>query len=141
MKKKILVPVDGSEHALRAIDDLIGGMSGSHAPELHLLNVQHPLIGDVGRFLDHEQISGYHREAGLKALAAARKKLDDAGVPYAVHISVGEPADIIVQYAKEKGCDEIVMGARGHGVIATLLLGSVARSVREHAGIPVRVVE
>jgi nucleotide-binding universal stress UspA family protein len=139
--KKILVPVDGSEHALRAIDDLIGGISGSHRPELHLLNVQHPLTGDVGRFLDHQQISSFHREEGLKALAAARQKLDAAGIPYAVHISVGEPAEIIVQYAQEKGCDEIVMGARGHGLIATLLMGSVARAVSDRAGIPVRVVE
>jgi nucleotide-binding universal stress UspA family protein len=139
--KKILVPVDGSEHALRAIDALIGEMSGGSAPELHLLNVQHSLTGDIGRFLDHQQISGFHREEGLKALEVARQKLDAAGMPYAVHISVGEPAEIIVQYAQEKGCDEIVMGARGHDLIATLLMGSVARAVSDRAGIPVRVVE
>jgi len=139
--KKILVPLDGSEHALRAIDELIGGITAGHAPELHLLNVQHPLSGDVGRFFDHERISSFHRDEGLKALEAARKKLDDAGVRYAVHIGVGEPAETIVAYAKEKGCDEIVMGARGHGFIATLLMGSVAKAVSDRAGIPVRLVE
>jgi nucleotide-binding universal stress UspA family protein len=137
----ILVPVDGSEHALRAIDELVGSVSGAEAPVLHLLNVQHPLTGNVSQFLDSEQIRSFHREEGLKALAAARRKLDGVGIVYAFHIGVGDPAEIILQYAQEKGCDEIVMGSHGHGSIAKLLLGSVAAAVSGRAGIPVRLVE
>jgi nucleotide-binding universal stress UspA family protein len=137
----ILVPVDDSANALRAIDYLVIQHSGRRAPYVHLLNVQRPLTGDIGRFLDHEQILSLHRDRGFKVLDAAREKLDLAGIPYAVHIGVGEPAEIILDYAREKGCDEIVMGAHGHGVIATLLMGSVAAGVSARAGIPVHLVE
>lgn len=136
----ILIPVDGSQHALRAIDVLIERVSRREPVAIHLLNVQHPLTGDVGQFLDQQQIDGFHREEALKALATARKKLDDAHVPYTLHIGVGNPAEIILQYAEEKACNEILMGAQGHSAIAELLLGSVAAAVKRRAEIPVQLV-
>ncbi|MFO1417865.1 MAG: universal stress protein [Methylotetracoccus sp.] len=139
--KTILIPVDGSEHSLHAIDDIIASRTPGEVRELHLLNVQHTLTGGVGRFLDQEQIRAFHREEGLKALAAARKRLDDAGLPYAFHIGVGDAAETILQYAREKRCDQIVMGSHGHGVIATLLMGSVAAAVSDRAEIPVKLVD
>lgn len=137
----ILIPVDGSATALRAVDDLVMQHSTGRAAYVHLLNVQRPVTGDIGRFVDHEQILSLHREQGFRVLESAREKLDLAGIPYAVHIGVGEPAEIIVAYAREKGCTEIIMGAHGHGVIATLLMGSVAAEVKNRAGIPVRLVD
>jgi nucleotide-binding universal stress UspA family protein len=139
--RTILVPVDGSQHALRAIDVLIGRVSRREPIAIHLLNVQHSVTGDVGQFLDQQQIDGFHREEALKVLATARQKLDDANVPYTLHIGVGNPADIILQYAAEKACNEIVMGAQGHSAIAELLLGSVAAAVKRRAEIPVQLVE
>lgn len=137
----ILVPVDGSPNSLRAVDYVLLQTPAKDSTVVHLLNVQRPLTGDVGRFLDHDQIASLHREKGFEALAAAREKLDTAGMAYAVHISVGEPAEIILQYAEEMGCDKIVMGAHGHGVIATLLTGSVASAVNNRAAVPVRLVD
>lgn len=137
----ILVPVDGSPNSLRAIDYLVGRVSGTRSTQVHLLNVQRPVTGDIGRFLDHDQIASLHREQGFKALEAARGKLDKAEIPYALHIGVGEPAEIILEYAREKGCDEIVMGAHGRGVMATLVLGSVAAAVSSQSGIPVHTID
>ena len=137
----ILVPVDGSANALRAVDYLVSHYAGKGRPYVHLLNVQRPVTGDVGRFLDHEQILSLHRNQGYESLATAREKLDSAGIPYAVHIGVGDPAETIIEYAREKACEEIVMGRHGHGAIATLLLGSVSAAVNSRAGVPVHVVD
>lgn len=140
----IVVPVDGSECSQRAVEHLIKTRACYGDPEqldIHLLNVQHPLHGDVDMFIDHDEIKGYHRDEGLKALQPARKLLDQAGVNYTFHISLGDPAQVIVRYAAEKQCDQIVMGTHGRGVVAGLLMGSVTRRVLHLASVPVLLVK
>ena len=77
----------------------------------------------------------------MKALATSMKKLDAAGVAYVHHIAVGEAAEVIVQFAEEKHCDEILMGTRGLGGAVSLLLGSVATKVIHLAKVPVLLVK
>ena len=139
---KILLPVDGSESSTRAAGHLAKIIGWYKGPvEIHLLNVQHPLSGDVGRFLDSEQVRDFHREEGMKALASARALLDEAGIAYAAHIGVGTAAGVITQYAREKQCDQIVMGCRGYGSFASLFMGSVATEVIRSSEAPVLVVK
>jgi nucleotide-binding universal stress UspA family protein len=86
-------------------------------------------------------VSGYHYEEGMKALAGACAKLDAVKVPHQIHIAAGQPADTITAFCQELKCDAIVMGTRGHGKAAGLLLGSVARDVIAKADVPVTVVK
>ena len=138
----LLVHVDGSESTLRAIAQLVARIRWYQPPvQVHLLNVQHPLHGDVGRFIDSGQIRDYHRDEGLKTLEPARKALDAAGIPYEFHICLGDPAEVIVQYANEKECSEIVIGARGVGSLASLFLGSVTTKVIQLSDIPILLVK
>jgi nucleotide-binding universal stress UspA family protein len=142
--KKVLVPIDGSATSLRALNILTRKRALYRDPaemEIHLLNVQHPVSGDVDMFVDHEQIKKYHREQSLEALKAARDLLDKAGIPYIFHIGIGDPGEVIALYAKEKGCDQIIMGTRGRGELAGLLLGSVTWKVIHLAEIPILLVK
>lgn len=139
---RILIAVDGSESSDRAIAHLIGLLGWyKEKPEVHLLNVQHSLPDAVGRFVAEDQLRGFHREQGDKALASARRALDSAQVPYAIHIGVGDPAHVIAHYAKEKGIDQIVMGTRGLGTVAGLVMGSVTTHVMSLTGVPVLLVK
>lgn len=139
---KLLVPVDGSENSLRLVEYLIKWLGRLAEPvDLHLINVQPSLHGDVGMFLSSEQIRDYHHDEGIKALRAARDILDAAGVLYTFHISVGDPAELIVQFAHDQQCDQIVMGTRGLGSLARLLLGSVASRVIQLADVPVMLIK
>jgi len=52
----------------------------------------------------------------------------------------GAPAEVIIETAKKQNCDLIIMGTRGHGVIADVLIGSTARWVTRHSPIPVLVI-
>jgi nucleotide-binding universal stress UspA family protein len=139
---KMLIPADGSESAMRAVQHLIKKASWFKVPvEIHLLNVQYSLHRDVEMFLGHEQVRGFHHDEGLKALEQARKSLEAAGLTYVFHIGVGDPAEVIADYAKEKGCDQIIMGTRGLGSIVGLLLGSVAIKVIHLTEVPVLLVK
>lgn len=141
--KKILLPVDGSVSALRAVDHAIqSAHAWGEGTEIHLLNVQPAIVsGDVKMFIRREDIEGYQQEEGLKALASSREKLDAAGVPYVYHIGVGTMAETIAEYTRQLGCDQIIMGSRGLGSVASLVLGSVATKVIHLVDVPVCLVK
>ncbi|MBK7675015.1 MAG: universal stress protein [Candidatus Accumulibacter sp.] len=137
-----LIPVDGSQASLRAVDHVVQEVLGdTTALEVVLVNVQPPLPSDVTRFVSSAVVHDYHREKGEAALADARAKLEAAGVAYSHHILVGEPAPTIVDFARENGCMLIVMGARGLGTVAGVLLGSVTQRVVHLTDLPVVVVK
>ena len=121
--KKVLLPVDGSDCALRATQYVINNLQHFAAgPELHLLNVQPSLPSDVGRFINADDLKHYHQDEAKKELQSVRSTLDTAGVKYQVHIVVGDPAQSIVRFADEQGCDQIVMGTHGRSGFERLVL-------------------
>lgn len=140
---KILIPVDGSDNSLRAVDYVIKNVAElKNTPQLMLLNVQwNVAAGNVKLFISQQTIDDYYRECGMKSLSSARAALDDAALPYQYHISVGAPAEAIVQYAQEQVADQIVMGRQGQGGLKTLLLGSVVNKVLHLASCPVVLVK
>jgi nucleotide-binding universal stress UspA family protein len=140
---KILLPVDGSVNAQRAVEHVIKYISAlKEIPQLLLLNVQwNVAAGNVKLFINQQTIEDYYREQGMAALQAARAALDEAGLPYKYHISVGTPAEAIAQYALEEGVDQIVMGRHGQGAVKTLLLGSVVNKVLLLASHPVLLIK
>lgn len=139
---RLLVAVDGSETSDKMVDHLLLRFGCYKEPvEMHLLNVQFPLHGDVTSFVGTEQVQRFHHDEGIKALSAARAKLDAAGVRYVFHIGVGDPAQVIVHYAKDRQCDQIVMGSRGLGSVSSLVLGSVTMKVMHLTELPVLIVK
>ena len=140
---KILIPVDGSANAQRVVEHVIKDIAAlKETPQLLLLNVQwNVAAGNVKLFISQQTINDYYREQGMAALQSARKVLDAAGLPYQYHISIGTPAEAIVQYAKEQGVDRVVMGRQGQGGLQSLLLGSVVNKVLHLASCPVLLIK
>ncbi len=139
---KILLPVDGSDNSDKAVADFISMINWyKELPEVHLLTVQTPLSGNISSYISATDIKQYHQEEGLKSLENARKLLDQAGISCQYHITVGDPAEMIVRFATEQRYNQIVMGPRGKGNIEGLLLGSVTNKVMQSALIPVLLVK
>jgi nucleotide-binding universal stress UspA family protein len=138
---RILLPFDGSEPATRAVEHLIKTRGLYGEVELHLLNVQPSLPGTVGGALSGEQMRKYHQEAGEAQLAAARRLLDQAKVPYVPHVGVGDPAQTIARYCRDHKVDQVVMGTHGRSSIEGALLGSVASDLIACCDVPVLLVK
>jgi nucleotide-binding universal stress UspA family protein len=140
---KILIPVDGSAGANRAVENVLASVAMlKETPQIFLLNVQWKLAaGNVKLFISQETINDHYREQGMVALSAARASLDAAGLAYTYHVGVGTPAEAIVQYAQEQKIDQIVMGAQGESNLSKILLGSVAGKVAHLAPMPVLLVK
>ena len=137
---KLLIPVDGSEpctHALKQLATYLGWIK--EEVEIHLLNVQQPMPYGrrVSSIVGRARIAAYQQEHGLAALKPARKLLDNLKVRYRHSVYVGDPAEVITHYAREKGCDQIVMGTRGMGSVSSVVLGSVATKVVQLSPVPV----
>ena len=139
---KILLPVDGSENSVKAVRKTIEMVGWyKEKPEIHVLNVQFPLDGNVSLFINQSDIKHYHQEEGMKCLQTTCELLDQAQISYKYHISVGDPAEMIVRFAADLQCGLIVISARGHGVIKNLLLGSVVNKVMQLSSIPILLVK
>jgi nucleotide-binding universal stress UspA family protein len=79
----------------------------------------------------------------VSALRTRVEKLVDAGVDAKLRVIHGlnrEPADLIAEAAKESAADVIVVGTRGHGRLAGMVLGSVAQRLLHVAPCPVLAV-
>ena len=140
--RKVLVPIDGSEYSLRALDTVLTRFTCEEEMEIHLLNVQLPVdSGHARMFVSEEELQAFHQAEGGSALSSARKILDDAHVAYSWHVVVGHIADTIVRFAHEEEFSEIIMGSHGRSALTHLLLGSIAFDVLRTAQLPVTLVK
>lgn len=142
--KKVLMPVDGSECALRAVALVLSKRARYSKPEefeIHLINVQAPFSADVSRFVSSEQTAAFHREESEKAMQPACALLNAAGAKYTCHLEVGHVAETIVALADQLGCDQIVMGTHGRGALREFLMGSITLKVVQLSAIPILLVK
>jgi YjbE family integral membrane protein len=142
--RRVLLAVDGSEGAAaaaRRIHALREELRDGENLELHVVNVQRPLAGEVSRFIAGKTIEDYHHERSDDALSAARAALGESVGEAHEHRLVGEPGPTLAETARRLGCDLIVMGARGVLPHTSPLVGSVTQSTIAHADVPVLVVK
>lgn len=140
---KIIVAVDGSAPARRAIETVGNMARAGLALEVVLLNVSSSpafygeLTPSAFQQLDmavHEQQAQVLEEALAVARASSLVRVVTQGV-------TGMAAPEIVRIAAESGADQLVLGTRGMGAMGSLLLGSVAHRVVHLATIPVLLVK
>jgi nucleotide-binding universal stress UspA family protein len=135
---RVLIPIDGSDGSLAALDRLLDKAGWFGTPlEIHLLNVQRPLPQDIGRFIGAESLHQLHHDRGMACLEAARKRAAARGANCQCHVVVGEIAETIVHFAHQQQCELIAIGTRGLGSLPGLLLGSVTTRVLHLADLPV----
>jgi nucleotide-binding universal stress UspA family protein len=137
----ILVGVDGSAHSQRALEWAAKEAALRHAP-LTVLTVHQAVRGFWGGTLHYsgdEALTDKAREAAQAETDKILNGLGDAR-PESVTVKAveGIPAEAILDEGAD--ADMIVLGSRGGGGFARLLLGSVSANVAEHAKVPVMIL-
>jgi nucleotide-binding universal stress UspA family protein len=133
LPKKILLATDGSEDAKLA-GLAAAKLSEKTGAELHVVHawqsVPHPVID-----------ADYYEEGARRLLEEETKFVSDAGAAVGeAHLVMGPAVDVVLDLGEEIGADLIVVGARGHGTLGRLILGSVSEGVVHHATRPVLVM-
>ena len=141
MIKSILIPVDGSEHSVKALTLAVDIAEKNDATLSVLFVAAHEIDGDLHRFAATEYSSEYipkhdrvvrviSEDIGKSTIKGLINKLKTNVVIKTV-VLFGNPADQIVKYSMNNNFDMVVMGHRGLSDIKGMLMGSVSRKVRQ----------
>jgi nucleotide-binding universal stress UspA family protein len=140
---KLLVPVDGSENAMRALEYAIR-LAKEHGPmELVIVYAHEPPIiwDELAFYLPEEKVQELQRKHGEDILRQFVERASRAGVTFTSQVLYGDIPQSIVSCAETLGCDGIVMGTRGLSAILNLVAGSVATKVIHLTKLPVTLVK
>ena len=138
---KILLPVDGSDYTRRMLsylaahDELLGA---SH--EFHFFNVVVPVPSYASRFLEHSMLGTYYNEEAERVLKPVRAFADQHHWHYRATFVHGHAAMEIARAADVEKSDLIVMGSHGHGLLSSVVMGSVANAVLARCKVPVLLI-
>jgi len=141
---RILVPVDGSAPAQRALAHAIMLVRDPGADEIVLVNVQSPNtldVSDISGVMSAEDDRELAASRSRKVLHKATRACHKARIRCRECAALGGVAETIERLAREFAVDQIVMGSRGLGTLGRLVLGSVATRVVHLARVPVTIVK
>lgn len=145
MYSKILVPVDGSEGAWRALEQAVA-IGEKFEANLVIVTVIQPYNNAslLSVPLDSKTISDGNSElekVGDKVLQMAAERLISYKYKVDYCVEVGHPSERILALAKKSKVEAIVLGSRGLSGIAEFFLGSVSSKVSQYADVPVLIVK
>lgn len=144
MYQRILVPIDGSATAERALQEAI--KLADRAARLRLVYVVeeiYSLATEGYDFIDYDALQQAMRHSGERTLAQAAEKVQRAGkvAETALLEPVGERiASVIESEVQRWQADLVVIGTHGRSGLSRLLLGSVAEGVVRIASVPVLLI-
>ena len=143
---RILLAVDGSVSSDRAMElvasfrlpvDSVVRVVSVQQPYVDVLALSWASVGESPEAMEtEEQTDARHHH---EAVERAERSLLRPGLRVEGFLLRGRPGSCIVDEAKAMQADLVVVGSRGHGTIATMVLGSTASEIVDHAPCPVLV--
>ncbi|MFA4885746.1 MAG: universal stress protein [Desulfotomaculaceae bacterium] len=146
MEYRILLASDGSDNALRAAEFTAGLVSMAPAIKVTVLVVNEMLetmkyYSPLRSPVIFEEVEIFFKDKTQDALDRTIKIFKELKIEVEGIVKVGNPAQDVVDFAREEGFDQIVVGSRGMGSLKGIVLGSVSSKIVHLAGCPVTVVK
>ncbi len=127
---------------MRAVRYAAEAAQENRSLELELLHVLDPVtFKSPAASLSPDDLTRLYPDEADRALQPARRILEAAGIAYRLRCRVGAAALEIAAQVRESGCAGVIMGTRGMGPIATVMIGSVANRVVQIVDVPVTLVK
>lgn len=142
--RHILVPIDGSEASLGAVEMALRVLALCPASKLTILYVIDKLVvSELVRFSKRteKEVEAELDEQGRHYLEFARRQAEQQGVSAECQTRRGDPFEEIVAASNRLGADLIIMGHTGRRGTARVLIGSVTQRVLDYAPCPVLVMK
>jgi nucleotide-binding universal stress UspA family protein len=138
---KILVAADGSPFTKRMLAYLAAHDEwlGSHHKYTVLTSVM-AVPAHAAKMIDRDLIKSYYADEGEKVFKPIRAFMKAQGIEATFTSKVGHPADVISKEADSGRYDLLMMGSHGHGLLGSLVMGSVATKVLAGCKVPVLLV-
>lgn len=139
---KLLVPIDGSELSLKALDHALHLTRQGLKATLVLANVQEPAtLYEMITLHDPEALAKLAADAGADMLAPAVAQCEAAGVPHVAEVATGDPVPMLLELQERYRCHAVLMGSHGKGLVRSSWLGSVSQAMLENCPVPVTFVK
>ena len=146
MFTKILVPLDGSDKSLEALD-FASNIAKTYDAEIFLLSVFKKYSFLEGSFaslnssIDKGNLEDVLRESSKEIVSEGKEILKEKGITKVrAFVKMGSAAKEILKFRKENDIDLIIIGSKGQGELSGYLLGGVSHKVTGLAKCPVMVV-
>lgn len=139
--KKVLIPVNDSNNALRAGQCAVTLVHAIPSLGLKLLCTLDPVPRRSHAGLDKAEIQHHYFAEAVTTIEPARQTPQQYSINCEQHYRVGDVVTEIAAQVYEKGIDVVIMGTRGMGQIANLMIGSVATRVVHLVKVPVTLVK
>lgn len=138
--ERILVAVDGSPHSLKGVEHAVRLAKGLNLG-IELANVLPPILLAPSVYGETiAKLEEGNRQAARDILEGARRLVTDAGLPADTVMLTGGPAEALADRAKEIDAWAVVIGAKGHGPVSRVLLGSITDRLVHISTRPVLVI-
>ena len=142
MFKHIIVPIDGSDFSLQAVD-LAASLAKEQGAACTVVTVVDLVPAAALAAATPDLVNAWLKtlqEQAQSAVDSAVARVRAAGVEANAEVLKGFPPDLILQVAKQHRADLIVMGSHGRSGLRRLFVGSIAESVVRCSPIPVLIV-
>ncbi|HEU5179114.1 MAG TPA: universal stress protein [Burkholderiales bacterium] len=140
--RKLLVAVDGSGAALRALHAAVSLAKLVPDSSIHVVHAHEAprVYGELQVYVPPERMRALQREHSEAFLDRAEAELKGTGLRHTREVLEGPVGRTIAEHAERIGCDAIIMGRHGESALNDILMGSVAMKVLHASRLPVLLV-
>ncbi len=138
---KIFVPVDGSEHSLRALEYLrIQSKLPWKNPEVEVFFAIEPVPGRIYAHETAEELAAYYEKEAQRVFKRVKSFLEGSTLRPHYSYGIGETVEAIDKAIKDYDPDLVVVGSHGRGALRSFLFGSVSNSILATTNRPMLVI-
>ena len=138
MIDRVLVPMDDSEMAQKALEYALDAFGDSEITVLHVVGKSSPMMGEIAGLALEDDFQAAAEERASEVFDIARKIAEEHNTEINTTVAIGHPARTIIK--KSEGFDTVVLGSHSGSIVDRLFVGNIAEKVFRRAPVPVIVI-